>query len=245
MPVEPRFPIPKGKANVMSHLVHWLRILVLPLLYAAALLVAGQPAKAQAQGEAGTWEGTASQPGAGSFSVIMQLDGAGGGTTAYPSLSCTGLLSGGPGAYTSSIVNNRAVPGGSGGCIDGIVSVSVSGDQMNWSWSGSWEGESYTASAVLTRSGSGGGGDQECDVCGRALSSDVAAGLSSSAMLSTYVQQSVGKYQNCTRRAGDGCDASCWRANLATLLPNCNQFADNGFRDCVQQTVDGANGTCQ
>ncbi len=70
----------------------------------------------------------ANQPGAGSYSVIMQLDGTGSGTTAYPSLSCTDVLSGGPGAYNSRIVNNRSVPGGSSGCIDGIISVSVSGE---------------------------------------------------------------------------------------------------------------------
>jgi hypothetical protein len=81
-------------------------------------------------------------------------------------------------------------------------------------------------------------------VCGRALSSDVALGLSSSAMLFTYVQQSAAKYQNCTQRAKN-CEASCWRINLAALLPTCNQYDDKGFRDCVGQTVDGANVTCQ
>lgn len=47
--------------------------------------------------EAGTWTGTVDQPGSGSYGVTMVLDGNGGGSTDYPSLSCGGSLSGGPG----------------------------------------------------------------------------------------------------------------------------------------------------
>ena len=193
--------------------------------------------------EAGTWSGTVDQPGAGSYGVTMTLDGRGGGTTSYPSLSCGGTLSGGPGSYFEQITSNRAVPGGASGCIDGNISVSVSGDTMAWSWSGSWEGRSYTASATLNRVG--GGVSAGCDTCGRALSADVAAGVSSSAMLRTYVQQSQAKYGNCTRRETDRCTSDCWYVNLANLLPNCEQFNDDGHRACVNQTVAGANGTCQ
>jgi hypothetical protein len=193
--------------------------------------------------EAGTWAGTVDQPGASPYQVIMVLDGQGGGSTDYPALNCGGALSGGPGTYAETITTNRAEPGGSSGCIDGYITVSVQGDSMAWSWSGNWEGQAYSASATLTRTG--GGASAACDTCGRALSADVAAGLSSSAMLSTYVQQSLGKYANCTRREAMQCADDCWRANLADLLPNCDQFNDAGHRACVNQTVVGANATCQ
>jgi len=205
------------------------------------LAVAGAgPAGAQ---EAGTWVGTVDQPGSGSYGVIMVLDGQGGGSTDYPALSCGGALSGGPGTYFETITRNRAEPGGTSGCIDGSITVSVSGDSIDWHWSGSWEGDSYTASATLTRTG--GAPSAGCDTCGRALSSDVAAGLSSSAMLWTYVQQSLGKYANCTRAEPGQCADDCWRVNLADLLPNCEQFNEAGHRACVNQTVVGANETCQ
>ena len=209
---------------------------------AGVVLMLAAPGVAQAQ-EAGTWRGTVDQPGSGSYGVIMQLDGRGGGSTDYPALACSGALSGGPGSYRETIVTNRAVAGQAGGCIDGDISVSVSGDTMSWYWSGSWQGQPYTASAVLQREG--GGDAQACDVCGRALSSDVGFGLGSSAMLRTYVQQSLGKYANCTRRLAGGCADSCWRGNLADLLPNCETFDDNGHRACVNQTVVGANANCQ
>jgi hypothetical protein len=194
--------------------------------------------------EAGTWSGTVDQPGAGSYGVTMTLDGQGGGTTSYPSLACGGTLSGGPGTYFEQITSNRAVPGGTSGCIDGNISVAVSGNTMSWSWSGSWEGQSYTASATLSRVG-GAAPSAGCDTCGRALSSDVAAGVSSSGLLRTYVQQSQAKYANCTRREADRCTSDCWYINLANLLPNCEQFNDAGHRACVNQTIAGANGTCQ
>jgi len=212
------------------------------VLGGAVALMLAAPGAAQAQ-EAGTWRGIVDQPGSGTYDVIMELDGSGGGSTDYPALACSGSLSGGPGSYHETIVTNRAVEGQAGGCIDGDISVSVSGDTMSWYWSGSWQGEPYTASAVLQREG--GGDAQACDVCGRALSADVGFGLGSSAMLRTYVQQSLGKYANCVRSTASGCADSCWRGNLADLLPNCETFDDNGHRACVNQTVEGANANCQ
>jgi hypothetical protein len=187
--------------------------------------------------EAGTWQGQVSQPGSQPYSIVMELDGQGGGRTDYPELSCGGVLSGGPGVYRETIDRNRA-SGESGGCIDGQISVSVSGDTMQWSWSGEWQGQSYTADATLTRIG--GSAAQVCDTCGRALHSDVSFGVSSSAMLRTYVQQSSAKYENCARKDANACADSCWRSRLASLLPNCEQFNDNGHRACVQETLAGA-----
>lgn len=212
------------------------------LVVVVALLTLGAAGTVRAQ-EAGTWSGTVDQPGSGSYGVLMELDGRGGGSTDYPSLSCSGSLSGSPGNYFETIISNRAVEGGSGGCIDGNISISISGDTMNWYWSGSWLGQSYTASATLQRQS--GGDAQACDVCGRALAADVGFGLSSSASLFNYVQQSLGKYANCSRRTASGCTDSCWNGNLASLLPNCNHFNDKGFRACVDQTVQGAGANCQ
>lgn len=208
------------------------------LFFAAQFLYLGH---AVAQ-EAGTWQGPVDQPGSNPYSVVMELDGQGGGRTDYPELNCGGVLSGGPGVYRETIDRNRATAD-SGGCIDGQISVTVSGDTMQWSWSGEWQGESYTAQAVLTRTS--GGGDQVCDTCGRALHRDVSFGVSSSAMLRTYVQQSAAKYENCARKVADACVNSCWRANLASLLPNCETFNDNGHRACIEETLAGASNNCQ
>lgn len=213
-------------------------------LIVAVILYFGS-AVASAQ-EAGTWQGTVDQPGSGSYGVTMILDGGGGGSTSYPSLSCGGSLSGGPGTYFESITSNRAVSGQRGGCIDGNIQVQVTGNSMSWYWYGSWQGKSYTASATLHRAGGNGGAPSVgCNTCGRALSSDVSFGVGSSANLRNYVQQSLGKYANCTRREANQCSGDCWRTNLANLLPNCEQFNKAGLLACVNQTVNGANSTCQ
>jgi hypothetical protein len=211
--------------------------LVLAAVLATLSLGLGQ---ATAQ-EAGTWQGQVDQPGSEPYSIVMELDGQGGGRTDYPELNCGGVLSGGPGVYQETIDRNRA-SGESGGCIDGQISVTVSGDTMQWSWSGEWQGQPYTAQAVLTRIG--GSADEICDTCGRALQSDVSFGVSSSAMLRTYVQQSSGKYENCARRHANACVDSCWRTNLASLLPICERFDDNGHRACVEEALSSA-GQCQ
>ncbi len=213
------------------------------LIIVSLILFGSTAASAQ---EAGNWQGTVSQPGSGSYGVTMTLDGNGGGSTSYPSLNCGGSLSGGPGTYFESITSNRAVPGQRGGCIDGNIQVQVSGDTMSWYWYGSWQGKSYTASATLHRSGGGDGAPSAgCDTCGRALSSDVSFGVGSSANLRNYVQQSLGKYANCTRREASQCTSDCWRTSLADLLPNCEKFNEAGHRACVNQTVDGTNASCQ
>jgi hypothetical protein len=103
--------------------------------------------------EAGIWMGTVDQPGSDPYEMIMELDGQGGGRTDYPDLSCSGILTGEPGAYFEIIISNRATKNGDGDCIDGNISVSVSGDRMDWQWSGSWLGDSYEASATLFRQG--------------------------------------------------------------------------------------------
>jgi hypothetical protein len=220
--------------------VHGIRLLSI-----AATAVLFFPVAAALAGgeEAGTWRGSVDQPGSDPYSIVMELDGAGGGRSDYPELACGGVLSGGPGVYRETIDRNRAVEGQSGGCIDGQVSVAVAGDTMTWSWSGEWQGQPLTAQAVLARIG--GGANANCDTCGRALYSDVNFGLSSSAMLRTYVQQSSGKYENCARRDANACAGDCWRVNLASLLPNCESFDDNGHRACIAQTLTGAGDTCQ
>src|SRR6185295_5339059 len=81
---------PPSETEAMSRFVSWRKRFFPPFLFFALLIVAAHPV--QADDEAGTWEGTANQPGAGTFSVIMRLDGNGGGTTEYPSLSCSGVL---------------------------------------------------------------------------------------------------------------------------------------------------------
>ena len=133
------------------HLLHsWLAAMWRAGLCCAVLIVA-LSRLGHAQTESGTWRGTVNQPGVGDFPVTMQLDGRGGGTTEYPTLHCSGVLSGGPGVYQERIVSNRAGPDQDEGCIDGKITISISGDRMNWSWAGTFDGENYTASGVLTR----------------------------------------------------------------------------------------------
>ncbi len=115
----------------------------------AALVLIPEAVRAQSE-EAGTWQGPVYQPEEQAYSVVIELDGLGGGRTVYPDFACGGVLTGGPGVYTETIDRNRAE-----GCIDSQISVSVSGDTMSIQWSGSWEGEPYAASAILQRVGGG------------------------------------------------------------------------------------------
>lgn len=146
-------------------------------LVAAVVHLLGGAAVAGSE-EAGVWTGTVDQPGSGTYGMVMELDGRGGGSTNYPSLSCSGSLSGGESKYFETIVTNRAVEGGDDGCIDGNISIFVSGDTLHWRWSGSWLGESYTASATLKRQGDGDA--QKCNLCGQTRAEGVGFGLSSS-----------------------------------------------------------------
>lgn len=192
--------------------------------------------------EAGTWRGIVEQPGVGTFEMVMVLDGLGGGTTDYPTENCGGVLSGRPGKYFETITRNRAVPGGTGGCIDGWIAVKVSGDTLQMNWSGDWEGEHYTASGTLTRVVED---PAMCLRCGEALAADLTAGLSSPATLRIQAQQSTATYQNCIRQEASQCAADCWRVTLADVVVNCESFDDSDYAACVRQAVKSASLVCR
>jgi hypothetical protein len=121
---------------------------------AAALLLATLPAMADSE-IAGRWTGEVQQSDGQTFTAIMEFDAAGRGRSDYPSLNCSGKLSGtgkkGTYRFRETIASSTGRAGESGRCIDGTISFTVSGDVMNWSWSGAWQGKPITAAGVLAR----------------------------------------------------------------------------------------------
>ena len=105
-------------------------------------------------GIAGRWTGVVEQSDGQSYEAVMELDNTGQGRSDYPSLDCTGKLSGtgsnGVYQFRETIVTGRAGEK-SGHCVDGSISLSVSGSVMDWSWSGSAQGQAITARATLAR----------------------------------------------------------------------------------------------
>jgi hypothetical protein len=105
---------------------------------------------------AGIWSGIVSQPGEESYSVRMEIDQVGYGTTEYAALKCGGRLTGsatGIGVYSfqERITHGRATATETG-CIDGTITVRrIDEKTISWSWNGSWQGKSITASATLQR----------------------------------------------------------------------------------------------
>jgi hypothetical protein len=108
---------------------------------------------------AGTWTGMLDQYPVGTqpqYPATYTFTANGSGTSTYSSLSCGGNLSGGGsgGSYRfSEYITTRRATATSGGCIDGMVDISINGDAMNVRWSGSWDGVSYGASGTLFRVG--------------------------------------------------------------------------------------------
>ena len=123
----------------------------------ASLLVAIHSATAGSD-IAGRWTGMVQQSDGQSYPAVMEFDQAGHGRSNYPSLDCSGKLSGtgAKGAYQfreTILTEGRA--GAEGRCIDGTIRLTVSGNVMKWSWSGEWQEKTITASGTLVREGGG------------------------------------------------------------------------------------------
>jgi len=128
-----------------------------PLAATAFLLVAMHSAIAGSE-IAGRWTGIAQQSDGQSYPAVMEFDQAGHGRSDYPSLDCSGKLSGAgtKGTYQfreTILTEGRA--GAAGRCVDGTIRVTVSGNVMKWSWSGEWKGKPITASGTFLREGGG------------------------------------------------------------------------------------------
>lgn len=137
-----------------------LRAALVPLVLAAGLvgLLAAPAASADSE-LAGRWSGVATQSDGQTFEAIMTFDRQGRGESIYPSLDCAGKLSGsgmkGVYRFRETIGGGGRAGDASGNCIDGTITLSVSGDLMSWKWSGSWKGTEITASATLRREPAG------------------------------------------------------------------------------------------
>lgn len=128
---------------------------------AAVLLAAGaalplpmSTAALADSGIAGRWSGMVRQSDGQEYPVIMEFDAAGRGRSDYPSLNCSGKLSGTGAKGTYQFRETIASTGRAdavGSCIDGTIGVTVSGDLMTWSWSGKWKGQTITAAGTLRR----------------------------------------------------------------------------------------------
>ena len=121
---------------------------------AAFLLLATPPAIAESE-LAGRWTGVVQQSDGQTYPAVMEFDTEGRGRSDYPSLNCAGKLSGtgkkGSYRFRETIGGSSGRAGEAGRCVDGTISLSVSGDAMRWSWSGAWKGKPITAAGTLVR----------------------------------------------------------------------------------------------
>lgn len=123
----------------------------------SSMSLAVQPT--QAGGIDGVWSGPMRQVDVSAEKTYpMTLTFKGGkGYSEYPDLKCGGLWKrigtapGGYAVYAEKITHGAEVVGDAGGCIDGIITVSVKGDRAVLGWFASVDGEPSLASAVLTR----------------------------------------------------------------------------------------------
>jgi hypothetical protein len=107
---------------------------------------------------AGRWSGVVQQADGQTYLAVMEFDAAGRGRSDYPSLDCSGKLTGtglkGVYEFRETIsADGRATEAGR--CIDGTIQITVSGNVMKWSWSGKWRGKLITAAGTLAREGGG------------------------------------------------------------------------------------------
>lgn len=126
---------------------------VLGILF-TALLASSTQAVSQVHSVQGTWTGTASQNTGGTgYQVVMTLTKHGG-TTDYPSLNCGGTLTqvgtaDGFVFYVESITRGGLNSGGD--CIDGTITVALTGEELAWGWVGHHESDVYVAWSKLSR----------------------------------------------------------------------------------------------
>ncbi len=87
---------------------------------------------------------------------------------------------------------------------------------------------------------------EACHECGQALINDIAAGLQSSSMIRSYVNQSRAKYANCTRNVDSSCNQTCGRRLFNDIPLSCDSFDDDAsYADCVETLINGARFSCR
>lgn len=128
-----------------------------PLAATVSLLLATHSATA-GRDIAGRWSGVVQQSDGQTYLAVMEFDEEGRGRSDYPSLDCSGKLSGaglkGTYQFRETIVSEGRADG-AGRCLDGTIQITVSGNVMRWSWSGKWQGKLITATGTLAREGGG------------------------------------------------------------------------------------------
>ncbi len=124
------------------------------LAASASLLLTAPPANADSD-ISGKWTGVVQQSDGQTYPAIMEFDAEDRGTSDYPSLNCSGKLSGtgkkGTYQFRETIAGTTGRAGEAGRCIDGTINITVSGDVMHWSWTGAWQGKPITVSGTLMR----------------------------------------------------------------------------------------------
>ncbi len=124
------------------------------LAVSAGALLLAVPAAMAGGDIAGKWQGVVRQSDGQTYPAIMEFDAEDRGTSDYPSLNCSGKLSGTGAKGTYRFRETIAGTGRTdeaGRCIDGTISFTVSGDVMHWTWSGEWHGKPITVLGTLTR----------------------------------------------------------------------------------------------
>ena len=103
----------------------------------------------------GTWVGEVSQ-GDTKFETRLTLISPKGGVSRYPSYPCGGTLTGdrkGDNYEFNEVITWGGVDEKDGGCIGGIVKITVDGDKMAYDWTGTFNGAEHAAAGELHRVG--------------------------------------------------------------------------------------------
>lgn len=81
--------------------------------------------------------------------------------------------------------------------------------------------------------------DKSCLTCGKAIESDIAYGLGTSASIYSYVHQATVNYDNCTRKLTcNDTDGSSFRYLARQSCYNTFRSSEDGFRACLQQALE-------
>ena len=128
--------------------------LLLAIPVVACLLAAPRGALAQ-ESIVGTWVGETTQ-GDSKFETRLTLVSPKGGVSRYPSFPCGGTLTGdrkGEAYEFNEVITWGGTDERSGGCIGGVVKITVDGDKMQYHWATMYNGQEYTAAGELRRIG--------------------------------------------------------------------------------------------
>lgn len=118
----------------------------------AFLAAASVAVLAQSGSMNGTWAGRAAQnEGSSGYSVVLELT-AGGGSSHYPELKCSGRLTR-AGTANGYVFFSETITEGRDQCIDGTVTLKITGKTLAWGWVGVDEpsGEIIVAWSNLVR----------------------------------------------------------------------------------------------